>query len=524
MASVKKRKYTSNSNRYHRKKKNVSEKQKVKKEANVEQIDEIKDNEVKSVDLAIDKLLDEKVLLKDSTKMDEIEKEEVEAFIPEKNSLIETKPDESLEEEAKEEKEEKIFIPYIPEIKEDDEKLEKTSLDMSIPVIEDSSDTKEHEDLSNDNTDSNEKKYESDITYKENKNNKYLGYNERLLINVIGIVLFFIIGIMLVISSISIKTQNMVLYDQSSNVDYKVYLKPNDYYKEPYLDKNMQYIANLINDVDVNFSYNFSVNQSINYTYSYYVKADVAVTDSQDKTKVIYSKSDKLTEPVIYTKESSNGFNINQNIKVDYDKYNDLVKSFKSSYAISANSNLTLSLCVQIQDEKGNMIRSYASSDTMKLKIPLTEQMIDITMDSKSVNNDNNNASVYKDFSISNKVTFILSFVSFIISIAFVVKLLLFIRKTSAKKSLYDVTLSKILREYDRVIVNSKKIVDLNNEKEIIDVNSFTELLDVRDNLEKPIIFSEVHKGQKSVFIVKTSNETYRYVLKLADLEKETRK
>ena len=36
---------------------------------------------------------------------------------------------------------------------------------MSIPVIEDSSDTKEHEDLSNDNTDSNEKKYESDIAY-----------------------------------------------------------------------------------------------------------------------------------------------------------------------------------------------------------------------------------------------------------------------------------------------------------------------------------------------------------------------
>ena len=154
MANVKKKKYTSNSNRYHRKKKNVSEKQKVKKEANVEQIDEIKDNEVKSVDLAIDKLLDEKVLLKDSTKMDEIEKEEVEAFIPEENSLIETKPDESLEEEEKEE-EEKIFIPYVPEIKEDDEKLEKTSLDMSIPVIEDSSDTKAHEDLSNNNTDSN---------------------------------------------------------------------------------------------------------------------------------------------------------------------------------------------------------------------------------------------------------------------------------------------------------------------------------------------------------------------------------
>ena len=51
-------------------------------------------------------------------------------------------------------------------------------------------------------------------------------------------------------------------------------------------------------------------------------------------------------------------------------------------------------------------------------------------------------------------------------------------------------------------------------------VKNFNELLDVRDNLEKPIIFSEIHKGQKSVFIVRTANETYRYILKLVDLEK----
>ena len=95
----------------------------------------------------------------------------------------------------------------------------------------------------------------------------------------------------------------------------------------------------------------------------------------------------------------------------------------------------------------------------------------------------------------------------------------MFINKTSPKKTLYDLTLAKILREYDRVIVNSKKIVNMDG-----DVKSFNELLDVRDNIEKPIIFSEVHKGLKSIFIVKTSNETYRYVLKLADLEREDHK
>ncbi len=386
--------------------------------------------------------------------------------------------------------------------------------DIKIDIV------KTNNNLSNDIN--NKSEYEYDITYKKDKNKKYLGYNERLLINILGIILFFIVGLILLISSISIKTKNTVLYNQSSDIDYKVYLKPNDYYNEAYLGKNMQYISNLIKNIDVTFNYNFSANQSINYNYSYYVKASVIVADNEDKTKIIYSKSDNIIEPTTYTKESSNGFNINQNVKINYDEYNNIVKSFKSSYAINADSNLILNLYVQIEDEKGNIIRSYDSGDVMELKIPLTEQMI--TMSSKSVNNNNNNVKVYKNFSISNKIIFIISLTSFIISIIFIIKLIIFKHKTSIKKSIYDTSLAKILREYDRVIVNSKKIIDLNNEKEIIDVNSFSELLDVRDNLEKPIIFSEVHKGQKSVFVVKTSNETYRYILKLADLEKNVKK
>lgn len=352
----------------------------------------------------------------------------------------------------------------------------------------------------------------------KNEHKIYLSYNTRLFINIIVIILFIALSLILFISSISVKTRSSVLYRQTSNLDYKVYLKENEYYKEPYLEKNMQYIASLIDDVDINFNYNFSVNQNINYKYTYYVKADLSVADTQDKSKIIYSKSDKLTKPVTLIKENSTGFNINQNIKINYSEYNDLVKAFKSAYGISANSNLVLSLCLEIEDEKGSKIRSLDSSDTMKITIPLTEQMIDIKMDYKEINN-SNNINVYKDFSISNSIMFVLSIVSLIISIIFIIKLLIFIKKSTIKKTIYDITLSKILREYDRVIVNSKKSIDLNNE--IIDVKNFNELLDVRDNLEKPIIFSELHKGQKSIFVVKTPNETYRYILKLADLQKE---
>lgn len=357
-------------------------------------------------------------------------------------------------------------------------------------------------------------------TNSKNKNKIYLSYNIRLLINILGIFIFTLLFIILFISSISIKARSNVLYKQTSNLDYKVYLKSNDYYKEPYLQKNMQYIASLIDNIAVTFNYNFDVNQNIDYKYTFYVQSDIVITSSEDKSKIIYSKTDKLTQPSTIIKENSNGFNISQNVNINYDEYNELVKGFKSSYAINADSNLILSLFIEIEDEKGNKIKSL-DKDAIRLTIPLTEQMIDISMDSNEINN-SNNVNIYKDFSISNKIIFSFAIISLIISLVFIIRLMLFLKKTSLKKTIYDITLSKILREYDRVIVNSKKIVDLN--QDVIDVKNFNELLDVRDNLEKPIIFSEVHKGQKSVFVVKTPNETYRYILKHVDLEKEQSK
>lgn len=518
MANNKKRRYNSTGNRYY---KNTKKKNNTNKENNVT-LNEAKEevintSELKEVDKAIEELFEKDIVL---VADDEIKKD-LEENTPPENNLIE-----SVEIDLEKAKEETnipfIKQPYDMDVEENKEELEQTitddNVDDTIP-LEFGNLEEDDNDNSNNNVNDKEELYVVDETINK-KGGMYLSYGTRLLINVIGVILFIILAGVFLAASISIKARSNVLYRQTSNLDYKVYLKENEYYKEPYLSKNMQYIASLIDNVDVNFNYNFNVNQNIDYKYTYYIKADVSITDTSDKSKIIYSKTDKLTEPNTVINENSTGFNINQNVKINYAKYNDLVKAFKSSYAINADSNLILSLCVEIEDEKGNKIRSLESNDAMKLTIPLTEQMIDISMDYKEINN-SNNVSVYKDFSISNKVTFVLSIIFFLISLAFLVRLFIFIKKTTAKKTVYDITLSRILREYDRVIVNSKKIVDLNDD--VIDVNNFNELLDVRDNLEKPIIFSEIHKGQKSVFIVKTANETYRYILKLVDLEKENK-
>ena len=347
------------------------------------------------------------------------------------------------------------------------------------------------------------------------KDKIYLDYNARLLINIGCIVLCFILSLSFLFLSISINKKSDVTYKQTSNLDYKVFLKENEYYKEPYLNKNMQYIASLIDNIDVKFDYNFNVDKEIDYRYTYYINSEIRVTDPNDKSKVIYSKVDKLTEPSLVSKEKSLGFSILEQVKIDYAKYNKLVNDFKNSYVLNADSNLILSLCVDIEDSKGNKIKNV-DSDNMNLIIPLTEKVININMDYKEVNNINN-VKVYKEFSISNVFTFVLAIILLIGMLLFILNLIRFIRKTTVKKTEYDIMLSKILREYDRLIVNTKKDIEVTGE--IIDVNDFNELLDVRDNLEKPILFREIHKGQKSVFIVKNNKENYRYILKLADLQ-----
>ncbi len=346
---------------------------------------------------------------------------------------------------------------------------------------------------------------------------RYFSYGERIIIRAVLIVLFLIFAGIFLMGSISIKTTSNVFYSQKGNIDYKVYLEKNDFYDTPYLDSNMQYIASLIDYINVNFQYSFSANKAIDYKYNYYITADTLVTDRENDNKIIYSSTDKIMDDVTVIKDNSSSFYINENLKVDYGHYNSIIQKFKSSYALSAESNLVLTLHVDIYDLKGNKIKDV-NDGLVKLTVPLTKQTINISMDTNNVNN-SSSAAIYTDFAISNKLFLALSFVCVLLMLVTIVSLIIFMIKTSKKKSIYDITLAKILREYDRLIVTSKKDIDI--PEDAVEVENFTELLDVRDNIEKPIVFYEIHKGLKSVFVVKSDVESYKYVLKLADLEKK---
>ena len=67
------------------------------------------------------------------------------------------------------------------------------------------------------------------------------------------------------------------------------------------------------------------------------------------------------------------------------------------------------------------------------------------------------------------------------------------------------------------VIVVSKKEPDIYGLK-VIECNSFNELFDAQQALEKPIVYYELVKNQKALFIINNGTEVYRYILKDCDL------
>ena len=64
-----------------------------------------------------------------------------------------------------------------------------------------------------------------------------------------------IISIISFLCYFSSKKPILVTYTEKSNVDYKVYLKENEFYEKDYVDKDNQYISNLVDNIETKFDY-----------------------------------------------------------------------------------------------------------------------------------------------------------------------------------------------------------------------------------------------------------------------------
>ncbi len=342
----------------------------------------------------------------------------------------------------------------------------------------------------------------------------HFSYNIRLFI-VLGL---FLLGVLSCYGcfkqSIHVEERKITNYTESGSSNYKVYLKPNDFYDTDYLDGNTSstYVASIIKNVSIDFNYKFDIDTPIDYNVNYDVIGKLTIYNA-DGTSVMFEKEYELLKNKELKAKDKNGFEIKENIPIDYTYYNTLASNFKITYGLESQSNLTV--FIRFNKE----IKNYNINPTsqMSVKIPLSERAIQIKIDDSSINYSN---SIIKDTSISltNVLFVVLGIISLILTIAFLLELLELLMILVPQPSEYDKALKKILREYDRLIVETSTFVDF-SDKNVIKLRKFSELLDARDNLKLPIMYHDVIKHHKSNFYIKQNKTIYLYVMKSSDLE-----
>ena len=133
-----------------------------------------------------------------------------------------------------------------------------------------------------------------------------------------GIIIILIIAITLFVLYAQRDEIYYVKYNETADIDYKVNLKENDYFKEEYLIKDKQYIASIIDDINANFKYKLDLEEKLEYSYKYKILANINVLDV-DTNKVVYTETENLVEEEIGTRNDI--LEINENVTINFSKY-----------------------------------------------------------------------------------------------------------------------------------------------------------------------------------------------------------
>lgn len=359
----------------------------------------------------------------------------------------------------------------------------------------------------------------SDVSSKS-KNNKPFSISRWLKYMMIPNIIFLVITAYVLKDSLYTDSEAVVGYNEVGNVNYKVFLKENNYYTEGYLGSDMQYIASLIDTVNTSFVYEMHSQEKMEYTYKYNIKADLIITDPNDNNKILYKKNSVLVDD---TEEKVNqaSFRIAKDIDINYDEYNNYVNAFKKEYALSVKSRLVITMEVVVNGKSDVLKEDFSKTNKLVIAIPMSEQTINIGIDTSDIDNSGVLEKNYLSL-IKKPLSLVLGIIVLILNLCLLYVSLYTVLSNRNKKDLYESTIKGIIREYDRAIVTSKSVdaIDFNNYR-VIDVASIEELLDAHDSTEEPILYSEVVPDKESIFIIINDDILYRFVVNRKELEKE---
>jgi len=330
-----------------------------------------------------------------------------------------------------------------------------------------------------------------------------------LILLIIGLI---IATIWLIGGAVEENKEQPIVYTESAHLDYKVYLKENDFFEQNYLGEDKQYIASIIDYIEAGFKYNLNSSEpNIKHKYKYKIVAETNVQDGSNKNS-IYKFSEELLPETIKTFNSNKKLSINEKVEIDYNKYNNIIKKFIDVYRLNdIDSTLTIKMYVDVEGV------TKSKAPVSSIVIPLTTKTVAIDIESNSVNA--TDISIYKE--VANKNNLYIAILTSILTIMVIIELFIFMGSNKDDVSVYKNKIKKILMNYDSYIQKINN--EFNFERyQKLECKSFEDLLQIRDTINEPILMLEDETTQETKFLIPSKGEIiYIYKLRLEDFKQD---
>lgn len=334
-----------------------------------------------------------------------------------------------------------------------------------------------------------------------------------------------LIAVLLIASCITyfrLSKTDYINYTQSSTVNYKVHLKENDMFDEDILGPNMTYIADVIDKLNVNFSYVMDMQDTdATHTYSYGIVAKVLITDNKTGN-VIHAPEYELVNVENLTKKSSSELKISESILIDYSEYDKIATEFLNVYDIreEAKATLVLTLSVDVTSRCLSSGRTTATGDSSyntSLSMPLAVQMTSAQTEASAPNGETRVLACTG--SVNPMIFKVIAIVLFIVELILAGVLIAFIYLTRNHDINYAIKVKKLMSNYKSYIQQIKNEFDREG-YQILYVSAFSEMLEIRDTIQSPILMYENEDKTRSEFFITTNTKIlYLFEIKVEDYD-----
>ncbi len=364
------------------------------------------------------------------------------------------------------------------------------------------------------------KVYSNRRKYIEKDYHFYFSYSIRIALMFLCIVVLAALAYKCFDDSFSEEKNVTLNYKEKASIDYDVTLLENNLFDEGVLNPADTYISGFIDDISTDFKYDFELDSESNIEYTYYVDTIMEIKDNKTGD-VLSQKFNNLIPETSKEIKNTKVLNFTQNVNLDYDSYNNLAKTLKESDELKdlnadVNGNIYLKLYIDVRVSNDNFKKVLKHSDVIEVKIPLLSTQVDVAMTEKI---DNKHTYIqHLNAELINEPMLFIGIVLLIVDTIFLLVTFSFVFKTTPKKTKYMKLRDGLLKDHDSIIVNSKNIPS-DEGYIVIDCYSFSELMDAQKLLNKPIIYNELVKNQKCIFVIVSDNELYKFVLKEVDID-----